>query len=305
MEKLQVVKEIHKAARKNFPRRHVILRGIDDLWQADLAEFRQYSRDNKGYKYILVVIDCFSKFLFTEPLKSKTGKEVADAMKKVLNHGRIPKNFQTDFGKEFYNRQMKDLMDKHSINHYSSYTVKKASIAERVIRTLKNRLYENFSHRGKYKWVDVLPEITEKYNETVHRTIGIEPSRVTKKNEKNILHSLFDFKISPKVSKLKVGDVVRISKYKNQFAKGYTPNWSTELFTVVKVNLTSPITYILEDMRHERILGSFYKEELQKAKYSDVYLMEKILRRKGNKMYVRWLGLDKSHDQWVDKSQVL
>ncbi|KAJ8915420.1 hypothetical protein NQ315_003180 [Exocentrus adspersus] len=102
-----------------------------------------------------------------------------------------------------------------------------------------------------------------------------------------------------------MGDIVRISKNKHIFAKGYTPNWTTELFKITAVKITNPTTYLLEDMRGQPIQGAFYAEELQKTTKSDVYLVEKVLKRKGQKVYVKWLDLDKSHNSWIDKNNVL
>lgn len=104
---------------------------------------------------------------------------------------------------------------------------------------------------------------------------------------------------------LKAGDYVRISKYKGIFEKGYTPNWSTEIFKIIKAQNTCPVTYLLEDSRHNPILGAFYKEELQKTKHPEVYLVEKVLKRKGNKVFVKWLGLPNDENSWIDKSNVL
>lgn len=301
--KKDVVSELHKPARRNFKRRRVIIKGLDDLWQADLADFKLYARENRGYKYILIVIDSFSKYLWTEPLKTKSASEVKDAMTKILKQGRSPRNLQTDAGKEFYNQSFKSLMQKHDVNHYSTYSVKKASIAERVIRTLKEKLYREFSLRGNYNWVTILDDLTKQYNEAKHRTIGMKPKHVT--SNTNLLSTVYN---RPKIAgkqKFSLNDVVRISKYKSVFDKGYTPNWSTELFKIIKVQLTNPTTYLLEDMSGRPIRGSFYQEELQKAKHHDVYLVEKVLRRKGNKVYVKWLGFDKSHNSWIAKTNAL
>lgn len=305
MTKLDVVNELHRAARRNFVRRRVIIKGIDDLWQGDLAEFLPYSRENKGHKYILIIIDCFSKYLWTHALKDKSAKAVRDAMSNILLKGRVPKNLQTDAGKEFYNREFKGLMTRHRINHYSTYSTKKASIAERVIRTIKNNLYKAFSLRGDYKWIDILPEITSKYNETKHRTIKMRPCDVNAMNEQYLLSTVYNnIKVQAK-AKFKVGDIVRISKYKGVFQKGYTPNWSTELFKISKVQVSNPATYLLEDLDGRPILGSFYEPELQKTKHEEIYLVEKVLRRKGNKVYVKWLGFDNTHNSWIDKNNLL
>lgn len=140
--KEQVINDLYKPARQNFKRKSTIIKGFDDLWQADLVEMEAYSRENRGYKFILVVIDCYSKQLWTEGLKNKTASEVTSAMEKILNNQqkRVPHNLQTDDGKEFKSRLFKKLMLDYDINHYSTYSVKKAAIAERVISTLKNAL---------------------------------------------------------------------------------------------------------------------------------------------------------------------
>lgn len=305
--KRDVVIELHKPARKNFKRRHVIIKGLNDLYQADLAEMQTFAKVNRGYRYILVVINTFSKFVWALPLKSKTGEEVAKAIATIFTKPKnIPKNLQTDLGKEFYNKHFTALMNKFNINHYSSYSTLKSSIAERVIRTLKSLLYKEFSLRGNYKWLDVLPEIVNIYNHRRHSTTGYKPVDVNTKNEKQILNDVYDRlkTIDPKKPKFKVGDAVRVSKYRNVFDKSYTPNWSTEIFEVDKMQTTNPRTYLLRDSRGELIRGGFYDYELQKVKHKDVYLVEKVLRKKKNQLYVKWLGLDKSHNSWIKASDV-
>lgn len=303
--KEEVVNELHKPARRMFKRRRVIVKGIHDLFQSDLVEMQPYSKFNKGYRYILVVINVFSKYVWALPIKTKTSKHVSEAMKKILLNETPPKNMQTDRGGEFYGVAFQKLMKEFKINHYSSFSNMKASVVERVNRTLKSRLFKKFSLQGHYKWLTILPETVIEYNNTVHSVIGMKPIDVNEKNEKEILLNVYSpIKIAHK-SKLKVGDSVRISKYRELFFKGYTPNWSNEVFNIKKVNRTNPVTYMLQDQKLEEIQGAFYKEELQKAKHSDVYLIEKVLRRSGNKVYVKWLGLDKLHNSWILKSELV
>jgi hypothetical protein len=299
----QVVRELFKPARKNFPRRRTIVKGLFDLWQTDLAEFIPYAKSNKGNKYILFVIDCFSKYLWTEPVKNKTGPEITKAMRNIFKRApKVPKNLQSDMGKEYYNASFKKLMEGHGINHYSSFSTIKASMAERVIRTIKTEIYKAFSLRGRYVWIDKLKEVTDAYNNKIHRTIKMKPKDVTQQHEKHLLETVYSrIKIVGK-AKLKVGDVVRISKHKTVFDKGYKPSWTNELFKIVKVKVTNPATYLLEDMKGHPIQGGFYEHELQKAKYSDVYLVEKVLRRKGNKLYVKWMD---GTNSWINKSDVV
>lgn len=301
-----IVDELYKPARKNFNRRRTIVKCIDDIWQLDLAEFPQHARENKGCKFILVVIDCFSKFLWTRALKSKSADDVSKAMADVLREsGRHPAHLQSDQGKEFFNTKFNTLIKKYGINHYNTYTVMKASMAERVIRTLKEKLHKMFNLRGQYKWIDVLQDVTDTYNNTVHRTTRMRPSEVNKKNEKALLMSCYG--IDKKQTRAKLlfgdGDIVRISKEKTFFEKGYTPRWSTELFRVVSVQTThQPPTYLLEDLQGNPISGCFYAEELQKTNHPDIYLVEKVLKRKGSRLYVQWLGIKER--SWIDSKDI-
>lgn len=303
MSKLFVVNELHKTARKNFERRSTIIKGIDDLWQADLIDMQKYSNENKGFKYILVAIDALSKFAWTVPVKAKTKEEMYKAMKRILTEsGRCPKNLQSDLGKEFYNSLFLNLMKQFRINHYSTYSTKKAAIVERLIRTLKTKLYKHFSFHGKYQWVgNYLESIVWSYNNTVHRTTKYKPIDVNATNEHLVKENIYKSQIrnGPRSNKYTIGDKVRISKYKTEFAKGYTPNWSTEIFKIIKVNDTMPVTYLVEDMHKEKILGSFYEHELQKTKFPDIYLIEKVIKRKNNKLFVKWLGLGDNENSWI------
>lgn len=308
MSKEDVVNEIHKNARVNFPRRCVLLRDIDDLWQADLIDVQKISNINSNNNFILIVIDCFSKYVWVRPLKNKTKDCVTIAFQSILHNGRVPLNLQTDWGKEFYNKSFKKLMQVLSINHYSTYSTKKASIVERVIRTIKGKLYKKFSLKGNYKWVDgTLEKVVNDYNHTKHSTIQMYPARVNK-HTKHILMQRYNILNKAKIKKkcfIGVGDVVRISKHKANFDKGYTPNWSTELFKVSVVQNTDPTTYLLEDSRKNKVLGSFYAQELQKTRNPDVYLVEKVLKKKGNKVFVKWLGLPSKENSWISNTNIL
>lgn len=306
--KREIIDELHKPTRINYLRRKVIVKGLNETFQADLVEMIPYEKMNKSYRYILVVIDIFSKFIWTEPIKRKSGQQVTAAFRKILrSSNRIPINLHTDMGTEFYNDDFKKLMKEMSINHYSTYSNKKASIVERVNRTLKNLMWKEFSLQGTYKWLEILPKITYAYNNKKHSTIKMKPVNVTEKNEKHLLNTVYNrIKIVPKyLSKFKIGDNVRISKERGVFSKGYQPNWSTEIFVIKQVKLTNPITCILNDKLDQPIKGAFYENELQKVKYDDVYLVEKILKKKGNKLFVKWLGFDSTFNSWIDNKSNL
>lgn len=309
-ERRLIVEELHKPARRNFPRRQTVLKGIHDLYQADLVEMKPHSKINKGYKYILTVIDCFTKVACAVPLTNKTGKSITEGMKYALEKiGKRVKNIQTDDGKEFFNKDFSELMKSSNINHYSTFSEKKAAIVERFNRTLKTAMYKKFSERGSYVWHDILSDLIKEYNEKRHRTIGMKPIQVNKSNESKVLKRI---KSSTKPGldkkppfKFSIGDAVRLSKHKHVFAKGYLPNWTNEVFTVHRVQPTIPETYILKDSRGNMLHGGFYGHEMLKSKAGNVYLVEKVLKKRGNEVLVRWLGFDKSEDSWINKKDLL
>ena len=156
-----VVEELHKPARRNYPRRKFDVRGLDETWQGDLVEMQPYADENGGYRYLLTVIDVFSKFAWARPVKTKSGKDVTAAMKSILQEGRKPKLYQVDKGKEFYNQHFNSLMDESKIHMYSTESNLKASIVERFNRTLKNLMYKQFSLQGNYKWLKILPDLMD------------------------------------------------------------------------------------------------------------------------------------------------
>ncbi|XP_024943870.1 uncharacterized protein LOC112494811 [Cephus cinctus] len=135
----------------------------------------------------------------------------------------------------------------------------------------------------------------------------MKPIDVTARNEKKLLHRVYkNFKIKPtlRLAKFKVGDKVRISKFKHIFEKGYTPNWTTEIFTISQVENTHLVTYKLKDYQDHPIEGGFYEQELTRVKYPDIYLVEKVLRKRGNRLFVKWLGFDESHNTWINRSDL-
>lgn len=309
MSKQQVVNELYSSARKNFERRPYFMKFIDDTWQADLIEFIPLAKDNQNYKYALVVIDIFSKYLWTRPLKSKKCAEVTKAMKSIFDKDkRFPANLQTDLGLEFYGAPFRELMKCNKINHYSSYNVTKCAIVERVNRTIKTNLWREFAMQGNYKWLKALTQITSKYNTKKHRTINMCPIEVNKQNEKRLRNTVYkrNRTLRETKKKFKVGDIVRISKYKSVFEKSYTGNWSAELFEIYRVQATQPPTYLIREINNgQKIIGCFYEPQLKKTLEKDVYLIEKIIRRRGDNVYVKWLNFDDSHNSWIAKSQLI
>ena len=205
------------------------------------------SRKSKGIKCLLCVIDLYSKYAFVIPLKDKKGISIVNAFNKIIKESnRKPNKIWVDQGGEFYNNVFEKWLSDNDINMYSTCNDGKSVVAERFIRTLKNKLYKHMTATGKNVHYDVLDDVVNKYNNTKHSTLKMKPIDVNidEHNEKD--------------SKFKVGDRVTISKFKNIFAKGYTPNWSSEIFIVDKINDKVPYTYNLKDLNDEELIGSFY-----------------------------------------------
>lgn len=306
-ERKKIVDELHKPYRRNYPRIKVIVRGIDETWQADLVDMQKYATVNKGFTFLLTVIDIVSKQAWAIPLKNKQGYTLKNSLQNLFNNGRIPTNLHVDKGSEFYNKDIKSLLVKHKVHLYSTFSFMKASIIERFNRTLKTWMWKKFTLNGNNKWIDMLDGLMIRYNNRKHRTIGMRPINVNAKNVKLVLDRIRSskyYKIERTKPKFKVGDVVRISKEKRTFEKGYTPNWTTENFKVTKVHPTLPVTYTIKDYTDEPISGIFYEQELQKCKYPATYLIERVIKRRGDRSFIKWLGFDDSHNQWINNNDL-
>ena len=175
---------------------------------------------------------------------------------------------------------------------YSTHNEGKSVVAERFIRTLKSKIYKYMTSMSKNVYIDKLDDI-------YHTTIKIKPIDV-----KDNAYINADKEINNKDLKFKVGDRVRISKYKNIFAKGCTPNWSEEVFAIKKVKNTVPWTYVINDLNGEEIIGTFNEKELQKTNQEE-FRIEKVSKRKGNKIYVQWKGYNNSFNSWIDKASLV
>ena len=294
--------ELHKPIKRNFTRRRVIVNHIDEIWCSDLVEMQQFSKWNKGYRYLLMVLDVFSKYGWIVPLKDKKGETVTEAFKTILK-GRKPQYLWTDKGKEYHNKHVKELLDKNKITLYSTENEEKSSVCERWNRTIKSKMWKQFTVQGNTMYLDMLPKILKQYNNTKHSSIKMTPIEASKKKNEGVVYfNLYgDMETLKQKPKFKIGDKVRISKYKrNVFDKGYTPNWTEEVFTVDKIQYTNPITYKLKDLRGEDIQGSFYELELLEAK-QDVFRIDKIIRRdyKKKQALVSWKGYSDDFNSWI------
>ena len=216
-------------------------------------------------------------------LKDKKGITITNAFQKILKEskGHKPNKIWVDKESRFYNSSFKKWLKDNDIEMYSIHSKGKTIVAEGFIRTLKTKIYKYMTSISKNMYIDKLDDIVNECNNTYHRIIKMKPADVKD-------NTYIDFKkeVNDKNPKFKVGDHVRISKYKNIFAKGYTPNWSEEVFVIKKVKNTVPWTYVINDLNGEEIIGTFYEKELQTTNQQE-FRVEKVIKRKGDKLCVK------------------
>ena len=194
---------------------------------------------------------------------------------------------------------MKKWLKDNDIEIYSIHNEGKSVVAERYNRTLITKIYKYMTSMSKKVYINKLNDIVGEYNNTYHRTIKMKPVHVKD-------NAYIDFKkeVNDKDPEFKVFDHVRISKYKNIFAKGCTPNWSEEVFVVSKIKNTVPRTYVINDLNGEEIIGTFYEKEVQKTNRKE-FRKEKLIKRKGGRLYVKWKSYDSSFNSWIDKKDLV
>jgi transposase InsO family protein len=241
---------MHRPVRKRFPRNPYSVNNIMDVWECDLVDVQSFAKYNDGYRYLLTVIDVFSKFLHMVPLRVKTGKAVPSAFLSFLGDkkyskpiARRPTWVRTNRGKEFLNRPLQELLKKEGIEFQVCRDPNvKCAVVERSHRTIRDRLYKYFTHKNKYRYIDELPKFVAAYNDTVHGATGMAPSNVGESDILAIWKKMRarQSKIKTAVAKFRAGQHVRISKEKLKFAKGGEQNYTTEIFKIHKVVHRSP-----------------------------------------------------------------
>ena len=258
------------------------------------------SKYNKGIRYVLCAIDFLSKYAFLVPLKDKRGTTIVNTFQSILNNSkRKPNKIWVDQGSEFYNNVFKEWLNNNEISMYSTRNEGKSAVAERLIRTLENKVYKHMTAISKNVYFDVLDDIVDECNNTYHRTIKMKPIDV---GDDSFIE--YNEESNEKDPKFKVGDHVRISKYKNIFAKGYIPNWSEEVLVIKEIKNTVPWTYVTSDLNGEEIVGIFYEKELQKTNQKE-FRIEKVIKRKGNKLHVKRRDYNNSFNSWIDKKDLM
>lgn len=310
---LQDTYTLHKPVRYHFPRRRVIVGGMDHQWQADLVDLRSLSKFNKGFTFLLTCIDVLSKYAWVVPLKDKTGRSLVTAFMEIFKHGRQPLALQSDKGSEFTNRVFQKFLHDRNIAFFTTENEDiKACIVERFNRTLKTKMWKYFTKHSTLTYHHILQDLVWSYNHSYHRSIKRSPASVTAKNQEDVWYTLYGSTTTEEspICKFQVGDHVRISKAKRTFKKGYLPNWTREIFLVAACRPGRPPVYELEDANGEKLRGTFYAEELQHVHITEdkLYKIQAILdqRRRGKvtEYLVKWEGYPDSFNSWIKKTEL-
>ena len=273
------INEIYsKQPRKNYATNKTDVYHIDDIWSLDILDLKDYGpENNKGYRYVLVVIDNFSKFGRTIPLKNKIAQTIKDSFENILiSSKRSPNLIETDRGKEFYNNIFQDFLNKNDIKLYSRNTSLGAVFAERFNRTIRDLLKKIVFERGDANWIDVLPTITKQYNNRIHSSTKLTPIQASlEKNEGYVYKNLLDKrkKVKPK---FQTNDLVRTADLKTTFSKGDTTNWSYKLYKITEIiNDTIP-TYHIDNLPERYNEALLKKTELTLKENDNVMKKLKI-----------------------------
>ena len=261
------IHSVHRRiTKKHFPRRRVISRFPFENFMADLIEYPNFNYQNKGYKYILILIDCFTKMIYARPMKKKSKEWTADAFESMFKEfDTFPINLITDGGLEFFNSDVQKVFQSYGINHfaYKTRTKWKASIIERAIRTIKSRLERIFFKQKTNRWIDVLDNIIQNYNLTPHSAHNLPPQEVNDENRDIVYKRMYPFKSLTIVCRLKEKDRVRKIKEKTLFEKGYKINWSEEIYEIKSVRQSNGVCwYKLKSLNNIEQPGIFYYYQL-------------------------------------------
>ena len=314
---------LFKPARVNFPRPRIHVDGVDASWELDLvvmdhifqADGRELSlsEDNDGYKYVLVVIDVFSKYVWARLCKTKQSQEISAAFDAILLEAapRKPRSIRTDMGGEFQGTPFERIVRDLDVNHYWAYSDLKAVFVERAIKTIKARIRKYIDYTGKMRYVDVMDDVLKAYNSSIHSSTGMAPQNVTSYDRDAIEYYAYHHDTNPRPKprdySFEIGDPVVISKLRGKFRREYDAKYSHEIFRIKTRNKRSGVpVYILNEWDGSTIKGSFYEPELQKITLTTDrrYKIEKVLRKRGSNSLVKWLGWETKYATWIPTSEI-
>ena len=312
----------HRQVRRNFKRRRVIVSTKHMQWDGDTINMVRYEKANDGFRYILLLIDILSRFVWTVPLKNLKGNVMITALRKIFDKIK-PKKLRTDMGSEFRNKYVKTYLDGEGVGYFNTTNETKANFSERGIKTLKSKLTRYMTEKQTHRWVDVLSDMTDSYNKTYHRSINMTPYQAQDVADPILWQIQYDPKLKPvkrerikppkrkNPFKFKIDSKVKLSHLRGKFDKEYDHKWTEEIFTVIERDIKQSIPiYKIKSWDNEPVIGSFYTQELQSVVPPEdgVYNIEQVLkkRKRGGKsqMLVKWQGWGSRFNSWVDEAEV-
>ena len=284
-----------RGVRRKFERPRVMVDGANEMWDIDLADVSNVDKENDGTKFLLVTLDVFSRKAHVQPLKGKTSEDVIKALRMIFDVDK-PVKIRSDKGSEFVNRKVAKFLKDENILHSVTQNEVKANYAERFIKTFKNKLNHLFLHKQKLRYLEVLQDLVDGYNNTVHETIETTPNKASKKNKEDELwenqyvypywKDLQKRRGKKKKSNFayKIGQRVKISFLREPFSREYHQKWSSEIFSIRKRTKLSGIpVYEIDDFAGDLVKGVFYQKEIQKVEFDpdQTFKIEKIIGRRG------------------------
>ena len=314
----------NRRAITKFKRQKTIIPFAHYMYDIDSGYLDAFKEQNDGVPFFVLAIDNFTRRVFTRPVKQLTGQHIKKALESILKEsGQLPMIIRSDKGTEYVNATVKGFLKRKGIKKIVTQNSTKAAFAERAIYTIKRRLLQAMLAKKTKRWLELLPKITQSYNNSYHRSIGMKPNEVRPEDNATIWNRMVLPKsVKPKKKasgaiatkpsfRFKVGDTVKIASEKTKFKRGYDTNFSFENFIIADRSLKQGMeSYTIKDRANEIIEGQFYPLELQHVILNpdEKFTIEKVLknrRYRGKKqILVKWLGLHKKFNSWVDADSV-
>jgi hypothetical protein len=311
----EIAYTLHRRAVRRYPRNPIIVSRPNEMAQSDLIDMQKYAPDNNGFRYILTLIDVFSKKAFAIPIKGKTGRAVSEALKEIFTQY-VPKNLQTDEGSEYKNKEVQSLLKKYNIHYFVARNEHiKCSIVERFHRTLLSKIHKYFTATGTRRYCDKLDSFMKAYNNSVHRSIKMTPNDVNDNNRRKVFRNLYGTNTLRELLKrqyrqkvMKEGDNVRIQAPKGTFTKGYLQNFTDRIYKIDRPmrGVRRPV-YRLKEYDGKVIKGNFYPEEVQKVREGDLFRVRILGERKrgGEKQnLIEWVEYPDYEPEWIPASRL-
>jgi hypothetical protein len=293
---------LHKPAPRIFPRQKILMSSIDEQWDADVMDMQKFARQNHGYRYLAVFIDIFSRYIWVEPMKTKKNEDMLRAINRVFIKGRKPLYLRTDQGMEYMGKYVQHYLQKNNVHHFTALNPMHANYAERLIRTLKGKIYRLFTANKNKQYIDHLDDIVDGYLNTVHRSTNMRPIDITEKNAQDVYEKLYlpqqiELENTPINYAFQIGDKVHMVMDRSVFHKAYKETYFQEIFEIFSHKYSNPPRYKLRDLLKQEIKGTFYEQQLTKIPYDytgDLEKVEKVVRYRkgvtGKEALVRWKG---------------